>query len=345
MLLTRAWPMLSGRGAERGCHRSLCLGVGLATTLLWAAATSLQAQTSAPGVIRGVIIDSAGRPIENVDVSVEQLQRRMRTSSDGRFLFADVKSGKYTVSVRSIGYESASSKITVKDSAVTVRFALTRRPFSLPARVTTASRGGLSGVIADTGYAPLADVRVRVVAEEGETRTDARGAFFMPLKPGRYLLRIERDGYARQLIGVTIPETEGRELAAWMIPQRGRDNPQVGANLFEMRVRKIRAGPARSRFYSREEIDKLGYADLLPFMRGGVGLPLNQDCWVLINGGPRRDQLWNLSTDDIEFIEVYEPQPPRVTAGPASGSRERLANMRASTVEPGCAELIVWTRQ
>lgn len=308
---------------------------------------------TAPGIIRGTVVDSAGRPVENIDVSVEQLQRRMRTSADGRFLFVDVKSGKYTVNVRGIGYESASTKVTVKDSAVLVRFTLTRKPFSLPARVTTASRGGLSGVIADTGYAPLANVRVQVIAVEGDARTDARGAFFMPLKPGRYLVRLEREGYAPQLVGVTVPENEGREIAAWMIPQQGKTNPRFGANLFDMRKRKIQAGPARAHFYSREEIDKFGHRDLLPFVRGGAGFPVNQDCWVTINGRPRRDWLWNLSTDDIEYIELYEPPRPRVTAGPQSVSREKMAERRlerattATATTPGsyCLEMWVWTRQ
>jgi hypothetical protein len=47
------------------------------------------------------------------------------------------------------------------------------------------------------------------------------------------MVRIERDGYARQLIGVTVPPN-GRKIAAWMVPQRGGNNPREGANLFEM---------------------------------------------------------------------------------------------------------------
>jgi uncharacterized membrane protein len=322
----------------------------LLAAVLCLAPSLLMAQTTPSGVIRGTVVDTAGRPIENADVSVEQLRQRVRTSAEGRFAFVGVKPGRYTVGVRSIGDESASSKITVKDSAVTVQFALTRRPFSLPARVTTASRGGLSGVIADTGYAPLADVRVQIVAVEEQATTDSRGAFFLPVKPGKYLVRLRRDGYASQLIGVTVPVNEGREIAAWMVPQQGKSNPRFEANLFDMRKRKIMAKPATAHFYSREEIDKFGYVDLLPFVRGGAGFPVSQDCWVTINGGPRRDFLWNVSTDDIEYIELYEPGRPRVTAGPPSASREKMAEQRlerATAPTPGsyCPTMWVWTRQ
>ncbi len=334
--------------------RAAVAALALATALTCVAHRG-EAQSVTSGVIRGTVVDAVGRPIENADVVVEQLKRRTRTTTEGFFLFTDVKPGKYTIGVRSIGYESASAKITVRDSAAIVRFALGRAAFSLPARVTTASRGGLSGVIADTGYAPLADVRVRVIGADEEGVTDARGAFFLPVKPGRYLVRIERDGYARQLIGVSVPETEGREIAAWMIPQKGKDNPQVGANLFDMRKRMIgavgpteRSGPASARYFSREEIDKLGHRDVLTLIRAAAGYPVGPDCWVTINGGPRKDPIWRLSTDEVEFVEVYERNVRRVTGGPQTGSRERLAEQRleqATTPTGLCAvNIIVWTR-
>lgn len=328
------------------CARLTALTV---VALLCALAPSWSfAQQRSGGAIRGAVIDSAGRPIENADVSVEQLKLRTRTGADGRFLFVGVKPGRYDVGVRSIGYESGATRVTVRDSVAVVQFALRRTVFSLPARVTTANRGGLSGVIADTGYAALADVRVRVVGADQETLTDAKGAFFLPVKPGRYLLRLEREGYARQLVGVTIPESEGREIAAWMTPQKGNDNPQIGANLFDLRKRLISAGPATRSHFTREEIDKFGQRDMLAFVRGVAGYPIGSDCWVTVNGGPRKDPIWRMSTDEVEFIEMYERPRPRVTAGPPSGSRERLAEQRldqATTQNALCSvTIVVWTR-
>ncbi len=108
------------------------------------------------------------------------------------------------------------------------------------------------------------------------------------------------------------------------------------------------AGPATTRFFTREEIDKFGQRDVLAFIRGVAGYPIGSDCWVTINGGPRKDPIWRLSTDEVEFIEVYERPRPRVTAGPQSGSRERLAEQRldqATTPNALCAaNIVVWTR-
>ncbi|MCC6242644.1 MAG: carboxypeptidase regulatory-like domain-containing protein [Gemmatimonadaceae bacterium] len=331
------------------------VGCGIVAVLMLSA-RPLVAQETPRGIVRGTVVDATGRPIENADVFVEQLKQRTRTTAEGRFAFVGVKAGKYTIGARSVGYLSASKKVSVKDSATVLQLVLERGAFSLPARVTTASRGGLSGVVADTGYAPLANVHVRVVGADKEAITDARGAFFVPVEPGRYLVRLEREGYARQLIGVSVPESAGREIAAWMVPQKGRDNPQIGANLFDLRKRLIGAegnlprGPATSRLLTREDVDTLGQRDLLQLVRAVAGYPVGADCWVRVNGGPRKDPIWRLSTDDVEFVELYAKGTSRVTSGPVSpgSSRERLAEQRldqATTPSGSCsAEIIVWTR-
>ena len=80
---------------------------------------------------------------------------------------------------------------------------------------------------------------------------------------------------------------------------------------------------------------------------------MDQDCWVTINGGPQRDWLWNVSTDDIEYIELYELAKTRVVVGPLSGSREKMAEQRidratsptAAASGSKCLNIWVWTRQ
>ncbi len=350
--------MTSALGFLRG------MGVGwLATSVLLLMVftdASAQSTTMSPtGVIRGTVLDSNGRPIENAEVSVRQLERVTGTGPQGRFLFAGVKPGKYNVDVRSLGYESGSARVTVHDTAAIVTFMLTRVTFSLPARVTTANRGGLSGVIADTGYKALANARIRVIGVPDETTTDSAGAFFLPLQPGRYMVRVEREGYARQLIGVSIPESAGREIAAWMVPAKGKDNPQIGANLFDMNKRLIGAdfgggsrpvgGPASARIFSREDIDRLGHRDLLTFLRAVAGTPVPSDCWAYINGGPRRDPIWRMTLMDVEFVEVYHKGVQRMIPGrevgtPAQQADQRLA--RATTPNAMCTVVVyVWRRQ
>lgn len=307
------------------------------------------AQAPLAGRISGQVVSASGQPIENADVYVEQLQRRVRTGAGGQFRFLDVKNGKYTVGVRSVGYIEQSTKVTVNEKGAPLKFIMERAPFSLPSRITVASRGGLSGIIADTGYHPLANVSVRVMGESFAEKTDSAGAFFIPLRPGQYMVRIERDGFARQMIGVTVPENEGRQLAAWMVPQR-KSNPRIGANLFEMNERMIRnRSPVSSKFFTREDIEARGITDLQTLIRIEDHPTLDPSCPVMINGGPRIDPLWRVMTYEIEYVELYLPKQLRQTGGPASASSARLANAKASMSTPPrgpCGNLIVvWTRQ
>ncbi len=208
------------------CLALLLVLLGVSEAPVRAAAQSTV--TAGPNIIAGRVIGADGQPIADADVYVEQLKQRVRTSADGRFRFINVDNGKYTVGARSIGYTGQSTKVTVKDKGVAIEFKLARAQFSLPARITTANRGGLSGVIADTGLRPLRDVSIRVMGQTYDERTDSAGKFFIPIKPGQYMLRVELKGFARQLIGVTVPENEGRQVAAWMVPQK-RSNPVEGA--------------------------------------------------------------------------------------------------------------------
>ncbi len=43
----------------------------LVAVMVWIAPSLLLAQTTPTGIIRGTVVDTAGRPIENADVSVE----------------------------------------------------------------------------------------------------------------------------------------------------------------------------------------------------------------------------------------------------------------------------------
>lgn len=306
--------------------------------------------SAGPGTLSGLVTDGAGKPLADVDVYIDQLQRRARTGTGGRFLFEAVKEGRYTVGARSVGFAARTARVAVRDSGAVVHFTLERTSFSLPSVITTADRGGLSGVIADTGLRALPGVSVRVVGQPYDEKTDSAGAFFMPLKPGKYLVRIEQDGYARQLIGVTVPPNEGRKIAAWMVPQRGGNNPREGAMLFEMRERMLRVGPVSGLYYSREDIEKSGIKDLRTFASSAEAKMINQDCPVIINGGPEWQPLWRVMTEEIEYLEIYPPKPGRQLGGPASSSRDRLGAERAAmSTTAGSKEcgdkIMVWVRR
>ncbi len=53
------------------------------------------------------------RPLAAADVRINELNRRVRTDSSGNFSLANVPAGEYTITVQSVGYETATSIIVV----------------------------------------------------------------------------------------------------------------------------------------------------------------------------------------------------------------------------------------
>jgi hypothetical protein len=86
-------------------------------------------------------------------------------------------------------------------------------PFlSLPCklRAQTTASGGLTGVVTDPSSAvvPDADVEIRDSAKgtTQATKTDREGAYqFFFLAPGRYTLRVTRDGFRKESRAVNVP--------------------------------------------------------------------------------------------------------------------------------------------
>src|SRR2546429_87291 len=76
----------------------------LATIVALVTAASARAQNAGPRTIAGVVTDTAGIPLDSIDVSIASLRRRMTSDVNGRFRFDDVKPGTYDVSARHIGY-------------------------------------------------------------------------------------------------------------------------------------------------------------------------------------------------------------------------------------------------
>jgi hypothetical protein len=206
-----------------------------------------------------------------------------------------------------------------------VHIKMIRIGFALPSMVTTADRTGLSGIVGDTAYGAMPGVEVRIIGGSGHTETDSVGAFFLPLKPGRYMVELKREGFTNQRVGVTIPEREGRKIAAWMVPRDGKPNPLEGANVFEMGQRMMRASPVWSKFYTREDMAKLGVTEIRQVMNMSAMKLVDPDCQVLIDGGPRTMPVWQLSASDVEFVELYTSRPARRTVTSVNGNAQTLS--------------------
>ena len=112
----------------------LQLHLTAAASLVMALATPLVALRAAnpsgsfgpriTAAVAGRITDRAGEPIVDVIVSITELGRSARTDRDGRFRLSGLPSGRYTVSVRRIGYASVARVVDVAAVSVTLDIAL-----------------------------------------------------------------------------------------------------------------------------------------------------------------------------------------------------------------------------
>lgn len=213
----------------------LATRVALLIALLIGYSTPGFAQITAPAAagprtIVGVVTDTLGIPIPNADVRVGTNEKAARTNAGGTFRVNDLVPGIYRISARAIGYVSPAASVTVGAEGARVHIQMIRFGQAMDTRLTVASRGGLSGVIADTTLKALANVTVTVVGGNAKVKTDSLGKFYVPLKEGSYMLRIERDGFDRQVVGVAIPKEEGREIAVWLNPRSKSPDPVEGKN-------------------------------------------------------------------------------------------------------------------
>jgi outer membrane receptor protein involved in Fe transport len=67
--------------------------------------------------LRGAVHDTAGKPLDAATITIEELSRSVTNGADGRFVFPDVAPGRYTLSVRRLGYATTSAITNVPMTA------------------------------------------------------------------------------------------------------------------------------------------------------------------------------------------------------------------------------------
>jgi iron complex outermembrane receptor protein len=105
-------------------------------SLVSATGATAQART---GTVQGTIVDAAGAtPLPFVIVRVLELHRVEQTHSDGRFRFADLPEGRYTLLAQRIGYAPTELVLQLRAGADTVlMLSMRAMPVTLAATVVT----------------------------------------------------------------------------------------------------------------------------------------------------------------------------------------------------------------
>ncbi len=83
--------------------------------VLLAAAVAMGCTT---GVVRGTVVDAAGRPIDNANVQTLPPTHSILTTSSG-FILRNIEYGEYTILVSKEGYKTSSARVEVRGKKVT----------------------------------------------------------------------------------------------------------------------------------------------------------------------------------------------------------------------------------
>ena len=174
-------------------------------------ATFASAQTPAPGVISGVVVDGAtGAPVPGAIVFIAAVpvkpigsQTRQTTDERGRFAFVNLPADTdYTITSSKFGYLDGGYGRDTRPTDPLRNISLASGAWVQNVRATLWKPGVISGTVRDESGEPVAGVYVRALAKfdvYGRSQlvagplvvTDDRGQFrFASLAPGRYLVQV-----------------------------------------------------------------------------------------------------------------------------------------------------------
>jgi len=200
-----------------------------------------------PKKIAGVVRDTSAIPVDGAEISIPELQRRGLTQPDGSFRFENVPPGQYSVRARKLGYAPQIRPIVVDKDGGVGMFTLLPLQRALPPVIVSVARGGLSGVVGDTAFNPIAGAEVRVLGHGQSTRTDSLGGFYLPVKPGDYIVTVKQPGFDYKMVSVVVPNDSGRRITVFLPPQsrtptiRERTTSRISSRVYLGERSRIRA--------------------------------------------------------------------------------------------------------
>jgi hypothetical protein len=316
----------------------------LAIAIVAASSVDAQRPTPPPAGARtlvGIVSDTLGNPVDSAEVFITSLKRRATSGADGTFRFDDLKPSTYEVSARKLGYLPQLRNVKVDDEGGTTAFSLIPYVRGLPPVVSSSPRGGLSGVVGDTAYNIVAGAEISILASDRRSVSDSTGSFFMDLRPGRYMVRVRRPGFASRLVSVTIPNDSGRRMVVWLTPSSRGESAREAFAMDSLVYRLNRRNPVWSAIYSREDINRMGATDAVQLATIGARKPVADNCPAFIDGGPTTAPIWAFSAADIETMEIYTQ---RITSdAPTSMRRGRLPPAARNNDCPN--RVYIWLRK
>lgn len=283
----------------------------LGLILILGIAPRLQAQRQLH-TVRGVVKDTEGAAVPDVEILLESPRRGARSDAAGRFVLDSVPQGERRLLVRRIGYLALNYTVTVPQApADTLRFIMLRLPQQLAPVDVVVERKGIYGVVGDTGYHALPGTLVEILGARIADTTDERGRFaFEKLKEQHYVLRVSRVGYFGRLISVDYTG-RGRDFSVFLTEySKGTfdwaNSREAAIALPDLSIR-LAMEPKRTRM-TREELQRFGTMALcdIPRIRAQAGA----DPDIILRGSTwfRNADLCAWSADQLDLVE-WGPDP------------------------------------
>jgi hypothetical protein len=321
-----------------------------------------------PRKISGIVRDTSAIPVEKVEIIIPSLAKRTSSGADGTFHFDDVKPGTYDLRARKVGYAPQIRSVVVDSTGGVSTFSLVPFLRVLEPVVSSAARGGLSGTVGDTAFNAIPGAEVRVIGHGQRATTDSDGTFYIPLRPGSYVVAVQQTGFDYKLVSVIIPPDSGRRITVFLPAMSGPRPVREAHNLEDFEQRLSWRKMQDSRVYTRAELQKDGFEWVYDAVNmafgslcvgGGHSCNEDRDCSVAVNGGPRIAKINTLTVDEIETIEVYyrgsssTPRIPRVRGaggrpslrpGPPAVNTSNLQELSLANTITNCVVAYVWMR-
>jgi len=170
-------------------------------------------------VLRGIVTDSAGDPIADAAVGIVALHQATRTTEDGRFTFVRLPLGEVEVSVRRLGYEPRTFRVTITASAPdSVKVKLVELPEVLSAMASSAPEAHRRQGIEDFYWRRARGIGVFFTKDDIQARRASATSDLLRSTPG---LRFVRAGGGKG-VRFTSPSNARRDCmpTIWLDGQR-----------------------------------------------------------------------------------------------------------------------------
>ena len=309
--------------------------------------------------LHGSVTDAVtNRPLAGATLSVtgDSLRRSLRTDDRGEFTVV-LPAGLYELTTRRLGYQVTVTPLRMfgRDSSVTIHLAPSA--VALPRVDVSVHVPGLYGAVARyNDLQPLSGVRVQVIGSGKATETDSAGRYRIALpKPGTYVVRAAKSGYADQLLTVRVPDST---VEAVVLLDTGTvaSTPEALLQEFDERLRWQAHGAA---IVAGSELRRYGGTTTVAL--GGAndairrGLHLGPDICLFVNGVPRPYlPVDAIPVEAIENVELYTTRgevtstlghewPPGIQCGDGrtKSNGKVAAGSDASTVR----YVVIWLRR